>query len=59
MQVNQLDYSTQACVLSQVLLFSGLYGLQPTTLLSPWDFSDKNTEVGCHFLLQGIFLTQE
>ena len=24
----------------------------------PWDFSGKNTEVGCHFLLQGIFLTQ-
>ena len=27
-------------------------------LLCPWDFSDKNTGVGCHFLLQGIFLTQ-
>ena len=24
----------------------------------PWDFSGKNTEVGCHFLLQGIFTTQ-
>ena len=24
----------------------------------PWDFSGKNTGVGCHFLLQGIFLTQ-
>ena len=24
----------------------------------PWDFPDKNTGVGCHFLLQGIFLTQ-
>ena len=23
-----------------------------------WDFPGKNTEVGCHFLLQGIFLTQ-
>ena len=22
-------------------------------------FPDKNTGVGCHFLLQGIFLTQE
>ena len=21
-----------------------------------WDFQDKNTGVGCHFLLQGIFL---
>ena len=34
---------------------------------SPWttkapqsmDFSGKNTGAGCHFLLQGIFLTQE
>ena len=23
-----------------------------------WDFSGKNTGVGCHALLQGIFLTQ-
>ena len=23
-----------------------------------WDFLGKNTGVGCHFLLQGIFLTQ-
>ena len=28
-------------------------------LLRPWDFLGKNTGVGCHFLLQGIFLTQE
>ena len=34
------------------------YGLQPTRLLCPWDFSSKNTRVGCHFLLQGIFPTQ-
>ena len=27
-------------------------------LLCPWDSPGKNTEVGCHFLLQGIFLTQ-
>ena len=25
---------------------------------SPWSFSGKNTGVGCHFLLQGIFPTQ-
>ena len=24
----------------------------------PWDFPGKNTRVGCHFLLQEIFLTQ-
>ena len=26
--------------------------------LTPWDFPGKNTGVGCHFLLQGIFPTQ-
>ena len=33
-------------------------GLQPTRLLCPWDFPGKETGVGCHFLLQGIFPTQ-
>ena len=28
-------------------------------VLYPWDFPDKNTGVHCHFLLQGIFPTQE
>ena len=31
----------------------------PTRLLCPWDSPVKNTGVGCHFLLQQIFLTQE
>ena len=35
------------------------HGLQSATVLYPWDFPGKNTGVGCHFLLQGIFLTQE
>ena len=30
----------------------------PARLLCPWDSSGKNVGVGCHFLLQGIFLTQ-
>ena len=34
------------------------YGLQPTRLLCLWDFPGKNTGVGCHFFLQGIFPTQ-
>jgi len=34
------------------------YELQPTRLLCPWDCPGKNTGVGCHFLLQRIFLTQ-
>ena len=32
------------------------HGLQPTRLLCPWDFPGKDAGVGCHFLLQGIFL---
>jgi len=34
------------------------HALWPTGLLCPWDSPGKNTGVGCHFLLQGIFLTQ-
>ena len=34
-------------------------GLQPTKLLCPWNFSDKNTGVSCHSLLQGIIPNQE
>ena len=30
----------------------------PARLLCPWDSLGKNTGVGCHFLFQGIFLTQ-
>ena len=29
-----------------------------TRLLYPQNFPGKNTELGCHFLLQGIFPTQ-
>ena len=34
------------------------YGPQPTRLLCPCDSPGKNTEVGCHALLQGIFPIQ-
>ena len=33
-------------------------GLQSTMPLCPWDSPGKNTGVGCHFFLQGIFSTQ-
>ena len=33
------------------------HGLQPARFLSPWNSPGKNTGVGCHFLVQGIFLT--
>ena len=36
-----------------------LHGPEPTRLLCPWNSSDKNTGVGSHSLLQGIFWTQE
>ena len=29
--------------------------LQPARLFCPWNFPGKDTGVGCHFLLQGIF----
>ena len=31
----------------------------PARFLCPWDSPGKNTGVGCHFLLQGIFPAQE
>ena len=35
------------------------YGLQFDKLLCPWDSPGNSAGVGCHFLLQGIFPTQE
>ena len=32
--------------------------MEPTRLLCPWNSLGKNTGVGSHSLLQGIFLTQ-
>ena len=34
------------------------HGLWPTRLLCPWNSSEKNTGVGSHSVLQGIFLAQ-
>ena len=31
---------------------------EPARLLCPWDFPCKNTGVGCHALLQGVFPTE-
>ena len=50
----------------QLQLFSHLvmsyslqhHGLQPARLLYPWKSLGKNTDVGSHSLLQGIFPTQ-
>ena len=35
-----------------------IHMLEPTRLFYPWDFLGKNTGMGCHFLLQGIFASQ-
>ena len=51
--------SASACAYAVVSDSLQPRGLKPTRLLCPWDFPDKNTGVGCHFLLQGIFPTQE
>ena len=54
------DAVTQSCVCVCSVVSNSLkpHGLQPTRSLCPWNFPGKNTGVGCHFLLQRIFLTQ-
>ena len=49
-------YCMHASSLIRVQLF-GPHGLQPDRLLCPWNYPSMNTGMGCHFLLQGIFLT--
>ena len=46
---------TRVCVLSRSGVSHSLwsFGLQPLVFLYPWNFSGKNTGVGCCFLLQG------
>ena len=51
----------RVCVLSHfslVQFFATFSTVKPTRLLCPWCSPDKNTGVGCHALLQGIFPTQ-
>ena len=49
------------CMLSHSVQSNSLqsHRWQPPRLLCPWNSPGKNTGVGCHFQLQGIFLTQE
>ena len=44
--------------LSRARLFATPWTVACTKSLHPWEFLGKSTRVGCHFLLQGIFLTQ-
>ena len=52
-----LQSSLRACLLNSVCL-SGSPWTLPARFLWPWDFPGKNTGVGYHALLQGIFPTQ-
>ena len=49
----------EMCSVTSVVSDSVDYVLQPARLHCPWDSPSKNNGVGCHSLLQGIFLTQE
>ena len=55
-----LKYWLPVCVFNRSVVSNSLrpHGLQPAKLLCPWDSPGKNTGVGSHFLLQGIFPTQ-
>ena len=57
-----LHHTTECMCMHGCSLFSDSlqpHGLQPARLLCPWNLPGKNTRVGCHFLLQGIFPTQK
>ena len=47
-----------ACSIVQLCPALRPRGLRPARLLCPWDSPGKDTAVGCHALLQGIFPTQ-
>ena len=51
-----MEKSTSVQLLSSMCLLMASWTV--TRLLSPWNSPGKNTGVGCHFLLQGIFPTQ-
>ena len=54
--MTEVTQQQQQQLLSHVQLFV-TPGLQPTRVLCPWDSPCKNTRMGCHSLLQGIFPT--
>ena len=47
-----------ALLLSRLVVSDSATPWTAARLLCPWDSSGKNTGVGCHALLQGIFATQ-
>ena len=59
-QVTGPDARSLGLVLSCSVVSDSLrpHGLDPARFLCPWDSPGKSTRVGCHSLLQGIFLTR-
>ena len=53
-----LNQVCKVLVTQLYLTLCDLMDCSPARLLCPWNLPDKNTGVGGHFLLQGIFLTQ-
>ena len=53
-----VNHACMLSCLSRVLFFATPWTVARQALC-PWDFPGKNTGVGCHFLLQGIFPTQK
>ena len=56
----QDNWAQVKSVLSYSVMFASLrpHGLERSRLLCPWNSPGKNTGVGSHSLLQGIFTTQ-
>ena len=63
-EFNSFRFNLVSCLVGQLLSHSVVFdylwphGLHPARLHCPWDFPGKNTELGCHFLLQRISPTQ-
>ena len=58
MEVGRTDYFVPKVLVAQLCLFATPWTVAHTRLLCPWDSPGKNTGVGCHSLLLGIFPTQ-
>ena len=61
--VNPQSLNGFSCLLSPAPCMHCVWSIMsdsfwPARLLYPWNFPDKNTGVGCHFLCQGIFPAQ-
>ena len=57
--IGRIDAKSESEVAQSCLTLCNPMDCMQPKLLCPWDFPGKSTGVGCHFLLQGIFPTQE